>query len=343
MATTPIVTGILSYGMSGRIFHAPFISSNSRFSFKGIVERSKKSAQDRYPNIISYDSVDDLINDPDIELIIVNTPHLTHVDFAKKALNAGKHVLVEKPFAPSVAEAQEVFDLAKRVGKYVMVYQNRRWDSDFKLVKKIVDEGVLGNIVEFHVRFDRYRNTIGLKKFKEEQVKASGLTYDLGPHLLDQVISLFGKPKKSLKINTTHRSNSLVDDYFNYVLSYDNGLTVYATSSLLVVQPLPAYVIHGSKGSFHKGRADVQERQLDQGMQPTDPSFGLEVAGNEGLLSVINDNGEVTVAFKEALKGNYNDLFNAVYEQIRKDKPFPVTADHILWQLELLGKDNWNV
>src|SRR5690606_33247697 len=256
MSKYPVIAGILSYGMSGRIFHAPFLETNTRFKFKAVVERSKKTAQQRYPNIISYDSVDELLDDKDIELVVVNTPNQTHYDYAKKALLKGKHVLIEKPCAASSEEVKELFNLGKTQNRHVMVFQNRRWDSDFKLVKRVIESGALGEIIEFHVRFERYRREKSPKLFKEIKQSASGLTYDLGPHLLDQVISLFGKPKDSIKITSIHRENSDVDDYFTYVLTYEHGLTVFAHASLLVAQPLPAYVIHGTKGSFQKNRAD---------------------------------------------------------------------------------------
>lgn len=341
MSKYPVVTGILSYGMSGRLFHAPFLETNSRFKLKAVVERSKKNAQQRYPSIISYDSVDELLGDKDIELVVVNTPNQTHYEFAKKALENGKHVLIEKPCAATSNEIKELFELGKKVGKHIMVFQNRRWDSDFKLVKQVVESGSLGEIIEFHVRFDRYRKEKSPKIFKEIKQPASGLTYDLGPHLLDQVISLFGKPAKSLKVTSKHRKDSEVDDCFTFVLGYDNGLTVFAHANLLVAQPLPAYVVHGTKGSFQKSRADIQEEQLDQGMWPTDELFGLERAGEEGLLTVMKNN-EKQISYREALKGNYKGLFNAVYEQLRKGKPYPVTEEQIIWQMELLEKADWN-
>ncbi|WP_134090331.1 Gfo/Idh/MocA family oxidoreductase [Olivibacter sp. XZL3] len=342
MSKHPVVTGILSYGMSGRIFHAPFLETNSRFKFKAVVERSKKNAQQRYPDIISYDTVDSLLDDEEIELVIVNTPNQTHFDYAKKALLKGKHVLIEKPCAATSQEVRELFDLARKQGKQVMVFQNRRWDSDFKLVKRVVESGTLGEIIEFHIRFDRYRREKSPKVFKEINQPASGLTYDLGPHLLDQVISLFGKPKDSMKLTGIHREQSEVDDCFTFILSYDRGLTVFVHASLLVAQPLPAYVIHGTKGSFQKNRADVQEQQLDEGMWPTDEKFGLEAVGQEGLLTLIDDNNQKQIFYKEALKGNYKGLFNAVYEQIRKGKPYPITEEQIIWQMELLEKESWN-
>jgi len=340
MSKHPIITGLLAYGMSGRVFHAPFLETNSRFKFKAVVERTKKSAQLRYPHVISYDRVEDLLNDEDVELVVVNTPNQSHFEYAKRALEKGKHVLIEKPCAANSAEAKTLFELGRTVGKHVMVFQNRRWDSDFKLVKRVIESGSLGEIIEFHVRFDRYRKEIGPKLFKEINQPASGISYDLGPHLLDQVIDLFGKPNKSLKLLSSHREHSQVDDYFTFILSYENGLSVYVHGSLLVAQPLPAYVVHGTKGSFQKSRADVQETQLDRGMWPTDELFGLEPPGEEGLLTVIK-NKQKHLSYKEALKGNYKGLFNAVYEQIRKDKPFPIKEEHIIWQMEILEQDNW--
>lgn len=342
MAGKSIVTGILSYGMSGRVFHAPFVNQKTRFELRAVVERHEKRAQQRYPDIISYDSVDELLNDDKIELVIVNTPNNTHVDFAMRALEAGKHILVEKPFAPNSTEAKQVFDLGKKMGKQVMVFQNRRWDSDFKLLKQVLERGLLGDPIELHVRFDRYRMEKSPKTFKELKIPASGVLYDLGPHLLDQVISLFGKPEKSVKIVSTHRPGSEVDDYSSLVLTYPNGLTVFIYASLLVANPLPAYVLHGTNGSFQKVRADVQEDQLQAGISPKDPEYGTEPLGKEGLITLMKPNGEREMYYREALKGDYNDLFNAVYAQIRKGEPFPVKPEEILWQLEILEQPAFN-
>src|SRR5690606_35667221 len=166
---------------------------------------------------------------------------------------------------------------------------------------------------------DRYRMEKSAKTFKETDIPGSGVLYDLGPHLLDQVISLFGKPEKSLKITSTHRPGSEVADFATLILNYQNGLTVFIHASLLVANPLPAYVLHGMKGSFQKVRADVQEDQLQAGISPKDPEYGIEPAGKEGLITLIKPNGDRELRYREALKGDYNDLFNAVYAQIRRD------------------------
>ncbi|WP_028297011.1 Gfo/Idh/MocA family oxidoreductase [Olivibacter sitiensis] len=342
MSIKPVVAGILSYGMSGRVFHAPFLEINKHFIFRAVVERSRKIANERYPHIISYDTVEELINDPDIELVIVNTPNQTHYTYAKQALLAGKDVLIEKPCANNSKEAKELFEMAEKSGQKCMVFQNRRWDSDFKAVKQVMQSGILGDLIEFHVRFDRYRLAKSAKLFKEIKQEASGLAYDLGPHMLDQVISLFGKPLKAIKVCGSHRPGSEVDDYFSFILSYPNGFMVYVTGSLLAAQPLPGYVVNGVKGSFQKSRSDVQELQLQEGVLPSDADYGVEEAGQEGLLTVVDEVGDKVVSFRDGLKGNYSKLFDAVYEQIRLGKPYPITAEQILWQMELLELDVWN-
>lgn len=332
----PIVTGILSYGMSGRVFHAPFIHANANFELRAVTERSNKTIQERYADVTSYNSVDELLKDPEIELVIVNTPNNTHYEYAKKALLAGKHVLVEKPFAATSAEARELFQLGKERNLKVLVYQNRRWDSDFLSVKSALDSGKLGDPIEVHFRFDRYRNEISKKAFKELPLPASGLTYDLGPHLLDQVISIWGKPASFVKTTGIFRSESQVDDYMHVHLRYESGLNVFVTASLLTASPLPSFVVHGTRGSYIKSRTDVQEDQLQAGVTPDSPEYGVEKDGNEGMLVSINEHGVRSTEHITALKGNYDRLFSAVHDTIRKDLPFPVSEEDILSQIQIL-------
>ena len=335
-----IITGILSYGMSGRVFHAPFIDTHPGFRLHAVTERTTKKASARYPDIISYGSVDELLGDPSIELAIVNTPNHTHFDYARKALEAGKHILVEKPFSATVSEARELFELGRRKNLKVLVYQNRRWDSDFQSVKSVIESGVLGRLMEVNFRFDRYKRDISPKYFKEEKLPASGLSYDLGPHILDQIISLFGKPLSYRKTKGTFRPGSQVDDYFHVHLIYPDSLNVFATASLLVAHPLPSFVIHGVNGSYIKKRTDVQEEQLEKAISPVDPVYGIEPDGCEGTLAVVDAKGTKTLEYKTALRGNYNRLFDAVYASIRNDAPYPVTEEQILCQLEILEDED---
>lgn len=327
----------MAYGMSGRVFHAPFITAHPGFELNAVVERHEKKAAQRYPAIVSYNQTGDLLNDAGIELIIINTPNNTHFDLAKQSLKAGKHVLIEKPIAATADQVKELYDLGRQMNRQVMVYQNRRWDSDFLSVKNVIESGRLGGLIEVHFRFDRYKPALSPKLFKETKSLApNGLVYDLGPHLLDQVISLFGRPLHFEKTTATHREGSQVNDYFNFHLSYGHQLNVYLTSGLLIAQPLPSFVVHGKLGSYIKDRVDVQESQLDQSVLPTDPAYGLEPPGNEGRLVTMGlDNQKNTEAVKSE-RGQYIQLFEAVYQTIRNSALYPITEEHIAWQIELL-------
>lgn len=335
MTVNKIITGVLSYGMSGRVFHTPFIANNDRFELRAVVERSTKKAQLDYPSIISYDSVEELLADDAIELVIINTPNDTHVSLAKQALLAGKHVLIEKPFAPTVSEAKELFDMGRKVGKFVLPYHNRRFDSDFNSLKSVLECGKVGEPVELHLRFDRYRAEIGQKVFKETKRPAAGILFDLGSHLLDQVISLFGKPLTAVKRTSIHRKDSEVDDFATLLLTFDHGLTVFITVSMLVLESQYSFLLHGTQGTFVKDRTDVQENQLIDGISPIDEHYGEENEHAEGLLTYLEQGNMVSERLK-ALKGNYMLLFDAVYDQIRNDKAYFVTEEQIYWQLEIL-------
>ena len=335
MTVNKIITGVLSYGMSGRVFHTPFIANNDRFELRAVVERSTKKAQLDYPSIISYDSVEELLADDAIELVIINTPNDTHVSLAKQALLAGKHVLIEKPFAPTLSEAKELFDLGRKVGKFVLPYHNRRFDSDFNSLKSVLECGKVGESVELHLRFDRYRAEIGQKVFKETKRPAAGILFDLGSHLLDQVISLFGKPLTAVKRTSIHRKDSEVDDFATLLLTFDHGLTVFITVSMLVLESQYSFLLHGTQGTFVKDRTDVQENQLIDGISPIDEHYGEENEHAEGLLTYLEQGNMVSERLK-ALKGNYMLLFDAVYDQIRNDKAYFVTEEQIYWQLEIL-------
>ena len=333
----PIKTGLLSFGMSGSIFHAPFLATNPGFDFKAVVERHEKKAGIKYPGIISYNSVEELLNDDSIELVVVNTPNNTHYDFALSALQAGKHVLLEKPATVTTKEINALFDYSRQMNKHLMVYQNRRYDSGFLLMKEIIESRKLGNLIEVHLRMDRYRMAIGSKVFTENaDIPGNGLLYNLGPHLLDNAISLFGKPVSFKKTTGVYRPGSQVVDYFHFHLTYPDQLNVFLTSGLLMAEPGYGFVVNGTKGSFMKYAADPQEKQVDGGMMPTHPDFGKEGDGYLAKLVNIGEDIQRKIEWLAAPKGNYNEIFTAVYETVRNEAPFPVTAEQVLWQLEML-------
>ncbi|MCO5936543.1 Gfo/Idh/MocA family oxidoreductase [Mucilaginibacter sp. RB4R14] len=333
----PIVTGLMAYGMSGRIFHAPFISTNPGFKLKGIVERTHKKAAQIYPEIKSYSSIDELLADGEIELVVVNTPSNLHFEHAMLALKAGKHVLLEKPAAATSAEVKELFDTARKLKKHLMVYQNRRFDSGFLSTKEVIESGRLGNLIEVIFRMDRYKSAIGIKSFKETKgVPAGGLVYDLGAHLVDNTIALFGKPLSFTKTTGIYREGSEVPDYFHYHLIYPNQLNVYLTSGLQIAGDTPGFWVNGTLGSFIKNRSDVQEAQLDKGMMPTDPDYGIEPAGSEGQLTTVGIDNQKITELISSVKGDYRQIFDAVYHTTRNNALYPITEEHIAWQLELL-------
>ena len=331
-----ISTGVLSFGMSGRLFHAPFLDQHKGFALNAVVERTSKKAHHHYPGIKSYDSVDALYNNPDIELVVVNTPNNTHFEFAIQALQAGKHVLVEKPFTVTSTQAKELFNEAKKLGRQVLPYQNRRYDSDFLSVKQVLESGKLGWPIEAHLRFDRYKDEIGAKLFKETNIPGAGILYDLGSHLLDGSISLFGMPIKWTKTLGQFRPQTQVDDYAHIHLTYPEGLQVFITASLLVADPGPAFVINGTKGSYRKSRADVQEKQLQSGVTPENSIYGIEEPDKKGILTVIKQDGQSIQEEIAPIQSSYLQVFEDVYQTIRTGKPYPVTEAQIIRQLEIL-------
>lgn len=336
MRNDAIPTGVLSFGLSGTVFHAPFLHMHSGFQLVGIVERSVKKAHLTYPYTKSYDSIDEMMEDEAIELIIVNTPNNTHFEFSIQALKAGKHVVLEKPFTTTSQEAETLYAIAKQNNRYVLPYQNRRYDSDFLSVKKIVESGRLGNLIEAHFRFDRYQHSIGNSVAKETDVPGSGVFYNLAPHLLDGVISLFGFPKEWKKTVGQFRPNTVVDDYAHIHLIYPNNLQVYISTSLLVADPGPSFIIHGTKGSYKKNRTDVQEAQLLRGIKPNDAIYGIEPPQQKGILTLVEESGEKRQMEILSEPSSYINVFEDVFRTIRYGRPYPVTASQIIQQLKIL-------
>src|ERR1700690_1684479 len=218
---TPINTALCSFGMSGLIFHAPFLKINPGFNFYAVLERTKNLAEEKYPGVKTYRTLENFLADSSIELVVVNTPNNTHYDYTKKALEAGKHVVVEKPFTITADEGSQLIELAKKKNKKLSVYQNRRYDSDYKTIKKIIQQNVLGDIVEVEMHFDRFKEELSSKLHKEIPGPSSGSLYDLGSHLIDQALQLFGIPVKIFADVQAMRPISKVDDYFELLFYYE--------------------------------------------------------------------------------------------------------------------------
>lgn len=321
----PINTALCSFGMSGWVFHAPFIEANPNFKFYSVWERSKDLARQKYPDVKVVRTLEELLADPAVELVIVNTPSITHYDYAKQSLLAGKHTIVEKPFTATVAQAQELIDLSKKQNKILSVYQNRRYDSDYKTVKKVLDDGLLGAIKEVEIHYDRFNPALSPKAHKEVGGPAVGGLYDLGAHLIDQALQLFGMPAALFADIMTMRPDSKVDDFFEVLLYYPT-FRVRLKSSYYVREALPGYVLHGEKGSFIKPKTDVQETLLQAGNKPGLPEWGIEPEKESGLLHTEKD-GDIIKAHIPSLQGNYGDYYQGIFQAIRNKAKVPVSAE----------------
>ena len=311
--------------MSGKTFHAPFLHVNPGFEFYSVWEREKNLAAALYPSVRVCRTLEELLADPAVELVVVNTPNYTHYDYAKQALQAGKHVIVEKPFTVTEAEGNELIALAAQKGVKLSSYQSRRFDSDYRTVKRIVDSGVLGKIVEAEIHYDRFTPALSPKVHKETPGPGRGLLYDLGSHLIDQALQLFGDPDFVFADLFIIRDNSKVDDYMEVLLFYP-GLRVRIKSSYLVREPLPAYSLFGHNGTFLKSRADVQEKHLLAGELPGGADWGLEPESERGLL-VADVDGKTVRDRVPTERGNAMDYFDGIYAAIRDNAPLPVTAE----------------
>lgn len=321
----PIKTALLSFGMSGKLFHAPFIHIHPGFQLAGAWERSKQLVQQFYPDTVSYPTMEALLADQSIQLVVVNTPNYTHYEYTKAAMLAGKDVIVEKAFTTTVEEALDLQRLSEQTGKRISVFQSRRWDSDFKTVRKVLESGTLGDVVEAAIRFDRFRPALSAKQHKETALPGSGLLNDLGPHLADQALCLFGMPQSLCADVRITRQHSLVDDWFEISLHYSR-MRVNLKAGFFSRQALPAFVLHGTKGSFIKNRGDVQEADLLLGKKPSTIDWGIEPDSESGYLFTDKD-GIISREKISTEPGNYYYFYDEVYKALTQHTAMPVTCD----------------
>ena len=330
----PIKTGLASYGMSGLVFHAPLLHVNPGFELVKIVERSYKGSKERYPDVSIVRSFEELLQDEHIELIIVNTPDAIHYEYCKMALEAGKHVVVEKPFTIKYEEAAELVDLSKKKKQILSVFQNRRWDGDFITVKKVVQEKLLGRLVSFESHFDHYRNFIKPNTWKEESGTGAEKLYNLGTHMIDQAYDLFGLPKSVSADMGIQRTNGKADDFYNVVLRYDDIL-VSLKSSYMVREQGPRYLLHGTEGSFLKWGLDPQEADLKAGKYPNELNWGTEPKKLWGKLNT-ELNGLHFMGRIETIPGNYQAFYDNIYDVIRNGANLIVQPEQSLDLMKII-------
>ncbi len=321
--TRPIGTAILSYGMSGQVFHGPLLEADPAFRVEAVWERSTSRSAGRHPRARIVRHLQDILHDPDISLVVVNTPDDTHATYTRLALEAGKHVVVEKPFTLTFREAGELISLAEEKDLLLTVFQNRRWDGDFLTVRKLLEEGAPGRLVEYEAHFDRFRPAVAEGSWKEEPGRGTGNLYNLGTHLIDQCLLLFGMPLSVSADLRIQRPGARVHDYFDLRLDYGPHIAILR-SSYLAAEPGPRFVIRGTEGAYVKRGADPQEEALREGAIPGGSSWGEEDPANDGKLFRVQQGQQPEVRTIPTERGDYPAFYRILARAIREGEPLPV-------------------
>jgi predicted dehydrogenase len=296
------------------------------FEITAVLERHSEESKKQLPGIRVAKSIEELIGADDTELIVITTPNDTHFEYASKALKAGKNVVLEKPFTITSADAEELIRIANNSGKVLSVYQNRRYVSDFLTMRELLEQNMLGDIHEFNATYDRFRPQAVPGAWRETNMPGAGILYDLGPHIIDQALTLFGNPEAITADVRRQRSFTKADDYFNIWLHY-GFLKVILHSGMLVREQGPRYMIHGTLGSFIKYGEDPQEEKLRAGELPLGDTWGLEPESSYGILHT-EINGQVVRKTVPSKKGDYGLYYKNIYETIVNGAPLKETPEH---------------
>jgi predicted dehydrogenase len=337
MNSSLLRAGLVGFGLAGQTFHAPVLSAVPGLELGAVASSQPHKVHADWPGVDVVPDVDALLGRTDIDLVVVATPNAQHHPVAKAALTAGKHVVVDKPFTLDADQARELAALAQRQGRLLSVYQNRRFDSDFLTLKQLLAAGELGRPVYFESHFDRFRPQVR-ERWREQPVPGAGLWVDLGSHLLDQTVQLFGRPD-TLQLDTAAlRDGALVEDYFHAVLRYEGGahapLRVVLHATTLAAHAAPRYIVHGTRASYVKRGVDPQEDALRAGAKPGGGGWGADDL--DGELTLPSDDGRARSRKVPTLAGNYMAYYAAVRDAIRGEGANPVTPEQAIELMELL-------
>ncbi|MBW6497976.1 MAG: Gfo/Idh/MocA family oxidoreductase [Bacteroidales bacterium] len=328
-----INAAIVGFGLSGKVFHAPFLQTSPLFRLYTIVS-SGTEAQSCYPAARVISSFDELLADPALELVVLCTPHHLHAGQAIRALEAGKHVVVEKPVAMSSAEMNQIMQAAQKSGKQIFPYHNRRWDGDFMTLRHLIAAGFIGEVLDFESHFDRYQPEVRRAEWRYVNENGGGTLFDLGPHLIDQAICLFGRPDAVWCRLYFQRPGSKANDSFDLKLFY-HRTTATLRAGIFVMEPGPRFQVHGTLGSYIKYGLDTQEAALKKGKKPTAINFGSEPEKMHGLLHSVARKQSLREKFK-TFSGRYMGFYENVYDVISgKDRP-EVTSEDALLNLQII-------
>lgn len=327
---SPVRLGLLGFGYAGQTFHAPLIAGSGATELVAIATRQRARAAAAWPDVAIVDDLGGLLADPRIEGIVVATPNDTHIALAHTILAAGRHVVVDKPVAPTSAGVSELAAAARDRGVVLAPFHNRRYDGDFLTVRALLDRRALGRVTAFESHFDRFRPQVR-DRWREDAARAGGLLLDLGPHLVDQALALFGRPATVQATLARHRDGATADDYVHLALGYP-GLEVQLHATALAALESPRFVIHGTRGSYRKVGLDPQEADLLAGRRPGDPGFG---ADRPGTLRVVDDGGDRT-GEHPTLTGDHAACYRDLAAAVRDGAPLPIGAEDALDGLRVL-------
>ncbi len=342
---SPIKTAVIGFGLAGRVFHAPFVSAVPGLELSSIVQRKGDEAALAYPASKILRSFDAALAS-DAALIIVATPNDTHFDLARLALEAGKHVVVDKPVAATSEQVLTLARLAREKNLVLAAFHNRRWDGDFLTIKALLIQQALGRLTTFESHFDRFRPIPRPGSWKEAGSPANGMLFDLGPHLVDQALALFGSPKAITASVRMDREDSAIEDAFDIVLHYPK-LMAYCRTTMIAADPSPRFLLHGTGGSFRKYGLDPQEPALVAGAKvPRLPESGKPTDEwlNEdpnlwGMLTLAPDPAEprkLTTHEVQTEPGDYRGFYVNVRDAIRGTAPLAVTPEAAYRTIRLL-------
>ena len=318
-----IGVGLIGYGFSGATFQAPLIAATAGMALTRIASSNPEKVKQDFPGVAVASEPAGVIEAADVDLVVIATPNDSHFSLGLQALRAGKHVVLEKPFTVSVAEAEELIQLAQERKLLLSVFHNRRWDGDFLTLRECIESGALGTINTYEAHFDRYRPAVR-KRWREEALPGAGTLYDLGSHLIDQALLLFGTPDSVSADIGMQRSGSAAADYFHLVLAYGTMRAILHSASI-VRMPGPRFQVHGSSGSYIKHGLDPQEDALRAGLRPGGASWGVEPETAYGQIT-FERNGEAVTEKLATLPGAYQCFYQQVFDAIVDGKPAPVSA-----------------
>jgi len=319
--------GLVGYGFAGRTFHAPLIHATPGCTLARIASSQPELVQADFPGLPTAPNPAALLAQPDIDLVVLATPNDSHYPLALAALEAGKHVVVDKPFTLTVAEAESLLAAARRHNRLLSVFHNRRWDADFVLLQQLLEAGALGRVTQFESRFDRFRPEVR-QRWREADVPGAGIWFDLGPHLLDQALCLFGKPDAISADIAIRRDQGQAADDVLAVLHYP-GLRVSLAASCLVAGGAPRFLLHGTHGSLAIHGLDAQEDQLKAGLRPGQAGWARDPRQAHWYKA-----GEQTVL--PLPDGAYTRYYAGVRDAILGHGPNPVTPESALLVMQCL-------